>query len=238
MSELAFRLKSLEDALWHRLSLAHRFLAAHKALLVYLAIVAFLAFGYDLVTFSLKADSELHALNAGAKLAWISEGRWAMYYLNATLVPDAVMPFVPMLMGLIGLVTGVLFFLLSLSSQRTLSDYLAAPVAIGCPMLAFGFYFTTLSYGLGVAFAAAGAGHYALTRWRWGAAAWAIPCFAVAIGIYQSTLLLMPVLFGFHVIAGIIATPRLTAGVLLRRLGIFCAVLLAACAAYEAIKTI
>ena len=238
MSELAFRVKSLEDALWHRLSRALQFLAANRTLLVYLAVVAFVAFGYDLVTFSLKADSELHAVDAGPKLAWISEGRWAMYYLNAALMPDPVMPFVPMLTGLLGLAAGVLFLLLSLSGQRTLSDYLAAPLAIGCPMLAFGFYFTTLGYGLGVAVAAAGAGQYALTRWRWSAAAWAIPCFAVAIGIYQSTLLLMPVLFGFYLIAQIIATPHLTAGVLLRRLGLFCAVLLAACAAYEAMKTI
>ena len=219
MSELTFRLKSLEETLWQRLVLAHRFVAANKELLVYLAILAVVAFGYDLVTFSLKTDSELNALHAGAKVAWISEGRWAMYYLNAWLMPDAVMPFVPMLMSLLGLACGVLFFLLSLSRQRTLSDYLAAPMAIGCPLLAFGFYFTTLSYGLGAALAAAGAGQYALTRWRWSSAAWAVACFAVAIGTYQSTLFVMPVLFGFYLIAQIIAFPHLSAGMLLLGVG-------------------
>ena len=237
MSELTSRLKSLDETAWRRLERLHGFAVANKGLLIYLAAVAVVAFGYDLVTFSLRTDSELHALYAGPKRAWIGQGRWAMYYLNVALMPDAVMPFVPMLVGLLGLACGVLFFFLSLSQERTLSDYLAAPVVIGCPLLAFGFYFTTLSYGLGVALAATGAGQYAVTRWRWSSAAWAIACFAIAIGIYQSTVLLMPVLFGFYVVVQIIAVPHLRVGLLLRRCGVFLAVMLAACGLYQLITT-
>jgi len=236
MSELTSRVKSLDESLWRRLELFRGFVVANKGLVAYLVAVAVAAFGYDVVTFSLKTDSELHALHAGAKLAWIGEGRWAMYYLNAGLMPDPVMPFVPTLTGLVGVTCGALFFFLSLSGERTLSDYLAAPLAIACPLLAFGFYFTTLSYGLGVAVAATGAGLYAVTRWRWGSAAWAVACFAIAIGIYQSTLLLMPVLFGFYLVVQIISVPRLSVDLLLRRVGAFLAVVLAACALYELIR--
>ena len=155
MSNLTRRLEFLEQTLWRRLRLEklHGFVFANKGLMIYLAIVAVAAFGYDLFNFSLKIDSEFHALEPGAKVDWIMQGRWAMYYLNAWLMPDVVVPFLPMLIGLTGLSCGVLFFLLSLSEQRTSSDYLAAPLAIGCPLLAFGFYFTALSYGLGVALA-------------------------------------------------------------------------------------
>jgi len=76
-------------------------------------------------------------------------------------------------------------------------------------LLAFGFYFTTLSYGLGVAVAATGVGLYAATRWRWSSAAWAVACFAIAIGIYQSTLLLMPVLFGFYLVVQMVGAGKL-----------------------------
>ena len=130
----------------------------------------------------------------------------------------------------------VLFFL-SLSEERTLSDYLAAPVVIGCPLLAFGFYFTTLNYGLGVALAVTGLGRYALTRWRWSSAAGAVACFAIAMGIYQSTLLLLPVLFGFYLVVQVIAVPRLRVGLLLRRSGVFLAVVLAPWGLYELITT-
>jgi len=236
MSELTHRLRILDETLWDRIGSVQRFAVAHKGLIAYLVIVAALAFGYDLASFSLKTDAELHAYDAGAKIAWIQQGRWAMYYLNAGLLPDAVMPFVPTLIGVLGLACGVLFFLLSLSEQRTVADYLAAPIVLACPLLAFSFYFTTLSYGLGVALAAVGAGHYALTRWRWSYAAWASACFAIAIGIYQSTLLLTPVLFGFYLVAQIVSVPKLSGGLLLRRLGAFCAVTLAACGLYELIN--
>ncbi len=237
MSVLTSRLKFLDEALSHRLGMFHRFVVANKSLMLYLAAAAVAAFGYDLFTFSLRMDSEFHASDAGAKLEWIRQGRWAMYYLNAWLLPDPVMPFLPLLTGLVGLACGVLFFLLSLSEQRTPSDYLAAPLVIGCPLLAFGFYFTTLNYGLGIAIALGGAGLYALTRWRWNSAAWAIACFAIAIGIYQSTILLMLVLFGIYLVVQVIAVPHVTVEWLLRRLGVFCAVMLVAYGLYELIKT-
>ena len=104
MTNLSSRLELLEQTLWRRLGLErfHGFVVANKGLMIYLAAVAVAAFGYDFFTFSLKIDSEFHALEPGAKMEWITQGRWAMYYLNAWLLPDPVMPFLPMLTGLIG----------------------------------------------------------------------------------------------------------------------------------------
>jgi len=240
MTDLARHLKLLDEALWHRLRLDgfRAFVLANKNLMIYLAALAAVAFGYDLFTFSLKIDSEFHTVSFGAKVQWITQGRWGMYFLNAWLMPDAVMPFIPMLIGLLGLACGVFFFLLSLSGQRTPSDYLAAPMAIGCPLLAFSFYFTTLNYGLGVALAVVGAGFFALTRWRWSSAVWAIACFAFAIGIYQATLLLMPVFFGFYLVVLIITDSRLSFRWLLLRIGAFCAVMLLAYGLYELIGAV
>jgi hypothetical protein len=233
---LARRLTLLDETVWHRLGSVRRFAVANRGLLAYLVALAVVAFGYDLASFSLKTDAELHAALGGARLEWIQQGRWAMYYLNAGLMPDAVMPFMPTLIGILGLVCGVLFFIRSLSEQCTVADYLAAPLVIGCPLLAFGFYFTTLNYGLGVAIAAVGAGHYAMTRWRASGAALAVGLFAIAIGIYQATLLLIPVLFGFYLVAQAIAVPHLEGKLLFRRFCVFCAVTLAACGIYESMK--
>ena len=236
MSVLTRRLTLLDERLWHRLRSLQHFAAANRRLFVYLVVAAGAAFGYDLVSFSLKTDAELHAFSAGAKVEWIQQGRWAMYLLNAGLMPDPVMPLVPVVIGVLGLACGVFFFMLSLSGQRTLSHYLAAPLAVACPLLAFGFYFTTLNYGLGVALGAVGAGHYSLTRWRRSFATVAIVCFAFAIGIYQATLLVIPVLFGFYLVARIIAIPHVDARLLLRYIGVFVVVTLAACGLYELMK--
>jgi hypothetical protein len=233
---LTRRLTLADQALWIRLGLVQRFARANKGLIAYLVIVAVVAFGYDLAGFSLKTDAELHAVDPGAKLTWIQQGRWAMYLLNTSLLPDPVMPVVPVMVALLGLACGVLFFLLSLSEQRTSSDYLAAPLVLVCPLLAYSFYFTTLNYGLGVALALVGAGHYAMTRWRWSSAALAASCFAIAIGIYQVTLLLIPAMFGFYIVAQVVSVPRLDTALLLRRFCVFCAVTLAACGMYEAMK--
>ena len=235
---LTRRLTLLDETVWHRLASVRRFAVANKGLMAYLVAVAVVAFGYDLASFSLKTDAELHAVFAGAKLGWIEQGRWAMYYLNAGLMPDSVMPFMPTLIGILGLACGVLFFVRSLSDQSTVADYLAAPLVIACPILAFGFYFTTLNYGLGVAIAAIGAGHYALTRWRWSGAALASGLFAFAIGIYQAALLLIPVLFGFYLVAQAISVPHLDGKLLFRRFCVFCAVALAACGIYESMKLV
>lgn len=231
-------LQSLDEKIYQSLRLEelYRVFAANKCLFFYLIVLAFIAYGYDLFSFAMKIDSENHAVSAGEKVQWIQQGRWGMYYLNRYLLPDAIMPFIPVLIGMSGLVTGVFFYLLSLSDHRGVRDILAAPLAIACPLLAFAFYFNTLGYGLGIAFALVGGGFYALTRWSMISAIAAAFFFAVAIGIYQSALLLIPVLLGFYIVAKVISVPDVSLKTLLRHLLIFFLVLLVSYCLYEAIK--
>lgn len=233
-------LQSLDEKIYQslRLEALYRVFAVNKYLFFYLMVLAFIAYGYDLFSFSLKIDSENHAVSAGEKVQWIQQGRWGMYYLNRYLLPDAIMPFVPVLIGMLGLVTGVFFYLISLSDHRGLRDILAAPLLVACPLLAFAFYFNTLGYGLGIAFALVGGGFYTLTRWSVVSALAAIVFFAVAIGIYQSVLLLIPVLLGFYIVVRVISVPDVLLKTLLRHLLIFFLVLLAAYCLYEAIKSL
>ena len=86
------------------------FFRDNKALLIFLSIIAVIAYGGDVFNFSLNIDSENHAFDYGAKGGWVSQGRWGMYFLNSMLLPDAIMPVIPMLIAIVGSVIGALFF--------------------------------------------------------------------------------------------------------------------------------
>ena len=221
---------------WTGLKAASRFLSQHRLLLGYMALVALLAYPYTLFSFSLSMDSEWHALDSGGKIAWVEQGRWGMYLLNQYLLPDSVIPFFPPFLALAGCIVGAFFLVLTLSPVRSWADYVATPIAIGCPIFYFALYFTTLGYGIGIAFAITAIGLYALTRWSIAGGITAVLFLASSISIYQAILPLIPVIFALYVVASITDKQRLPLGVLLRQSILFIAVLALSYGLYQQVS--
>ncbi|HQQ62159.1 MAG TPA: glucosyltransferase domain-containing protein [Pseudomonadales bacterium] len=217
------------DAIWQGI-------LKNRALIVYLAVVGLLSFTYDLFNFSLNIDSEIHAEGFGPNNGWVMQGRWGMYFLSWLMLPDTVMPFTPMLIAMTGSAVGMFFFLHTLSATRSTADYLAAPIAMACPVLYFAYYFTTLGYGLGIGFAVVNIGMYCLTRWTWAGALAAIVMFTFGIGIYQAVLPLITVIFGFYIIGLLVNGTNTTFVTLCKRSLVFATVLAIAFVCYELIK--
>ncbi len=213
-----------------------RFLQENARLLFYVLAVSGLAYATELFEFSLHIDSENHAYYPGPQGAWVSQGRWGMYLVNALLLPDPVMPFMPMLIALLGSSIGAVYFLHALSDRRGVPDYLAAPVVVICPLVYFAFYFTTLGYGAGIAFLLAGAGIYALTRWNMKGYLTAVLCFCFGIGIYQAVLPLLATMFCLQLVAATLEDSSFTAGVFMRRCAMFLAVLVAGYGLYALVN--
>lgn len=184
------------------------FIKAHTALLIFLSLAGLIAYGYDFFSFSMRMDSENHAVYYGPQLAWISQGRWGAYLLNKLLLPDTVMPFIPTLIAVTGCVLGAFFFVLALSEKRGLADYLAAPIAIACPVIYFALYFTTLGYSVGMAFALSGLGMYLWRQRTVLSSVIAIACFTLGIGVYQAVLPLIAALFCLQTVASIIEAKK------------------------------
>jgi hypothetical protein len=201
------------------------FVRANTYLLIFLFITGVIAYGYDFFSFALKIDSENHAFSHGPHGSWVAQGRWGMYLLSYLLFPDVVMPFIPTLVAVAGLVIGALFFVHSLSAKRSVADYFAAPIALACPIIYFAMYFTTLGYGIGVGFAVCCLGIYLLRNITWLSALFAVLCFALAIGIYQAMLPLIATLFCLQIISAILEEKDLTFMALLRRGFIFLGVI-------------
>lgn len=175
-------------------------IVAHKNLIVFSMLVALLCYGYDVFNFSLRIDSEFHASEFGAKAAWAAQGRWGMYFLNQWLLPDSVMPVVPVVLAVLGLCFGGLLLLASMAGGKGSHNYLAIALLITCPIFYFVNYFTTLGYGIGIGYLLVGLGTYLLIR----KSAWWLPgvivCYTGAIGIYQAFLPVIAVAFGVAVI--------------------------------------
>ena len=212
------------------------FFQKNKNLLAYLVVIGIVAFAADIFNFSLNIDSENHAYDYGAKGGWVSQGRWGMYFLNVMLLPDSIMPVIPTLIAVIGSAIGALFFVQTLSPSRGVADYIAAPIAIACPVIYFAFYFTTLGYGIGVALAVTGFGMYMLTRWTWSGAIIAAICFCFGVGVYQAVLPLIVSIFCLYLVSVIIEGQPLTLGNFFKRNMIFLAVMLLSYFLYELVN--
>lgn len=181
------------------------FFYGNRNLFIWLGLSSIIAYGYDLFGFALKIDSENHAFGYGPHTsAWIIQGRWGMALLNLLLLPDSIMPLIPTLLALTGLVFSAVFFVLILSTKRTFADSLAGMLAISCPVLYFAIYFTTLGYGVGMAFFTSCLGIYALGKQSFLSKITACACFTFAFGIYQATLPLIVSLFCLQQISAII----------------------------------
>lgn len=211
-------------------------LASNKNFLIYLFAIGLLAYGADVFNFSLNIDSENHAYDFGAKGGWIAQGRWGMYFLSRVLLPDSVMPFIPILMAVTGSVIGAAFFMHALSPRRGIADYIAAPIAITCPIIYFAFYFTTLGYGVGVAFAVSGLGIYLLSQGQWHTAVAAALCFCFGIAVYQAVLPLIAVMFGLYLVSFAINQPDMTFIKMLKHAGFFIFSVVLGYALYAAIN--
>lgn len=223
MQDFLRKLKQV-DQNWSRITGFDQLIHAvvnNRNLLIYLFAIGLLAYGADIFNFSLNIDSENHAYEFGAKGGWVAQGRWGMYFLNVLLLPDSVMPFIPILMAVTGSVIGAVFFIRVLSPVRSVADFIAAPIAIACPVIYFAFYFTTLGYGVGIAFAATGLGMYWASRGHWLSATAAALCFCFGIAVYQAVLPMIAAMFGLYLISCVINYPYMTFGKMLKHSGFF-----------------
>lgn len=229
---------AIEKSIFERFSVSQLFDARSwdKALILFAAVIALICYGYDIFNFSLRIDAEMQAEAYGANMGWISQGRWTMYYLNLWLLPDPVMPVIPPLISIIGLVIGSLLFIASLSSGRGLPAYLAVALFISCPLYYYAHYFTTLGYGIGVGYALAGLGTYLLMKCSWPWLLLVIVCYTLAIGVYQAFLPVLAAMFGISMIDAYIKSTS-NFKLLLTKSISFAAVLLLSYTCYELIKT-
>ena len=81
------------------ISRMHSYLNQNLILVTTLLLIIIAAYGFELFNFNLTIDEEVHVFSPQAD-RWIEQGRWGMYLLNRFLLPQPVIPFVPLFTAL------------------------------------------------------------------------------------------------------------------------------------------
>ena len=166
---------------------------------VALAVAVLLSYGYEIFSFNLTIDEELHAVGAVHLDVWIAQGRWSMALLNYVLLAN---PVGPVTSTLIGVLAGALGLLLLLRKMFALDEPGAAAIAalaITTPTLAFIFTFSTIAYGVGVAFLTLALSISVAARYSLHGLLLACLLGAFSIGVYQ------PFVFAVAILAAVSA---------------------------------
>ena len=162
---------------------------------VALAAAVLLSYGYEIFNFNLTIDEELHGVGAVGLDVWVAQGRWSMALLNYVVLPN---PVGPVTSTLIGVAAGTCGLFLLLRKTFALDEPGAAAItalSITTPTLAFIFSFSTIAYGVGVAFLTLALSVDAAARYSPRGFLLACLLGAFSIGVYQ------PFLFGLAILA-------------------------------------
>jgi hypothetical protein len=154
--------------------------------LLLLAGITLAAYGFELFSFNLTIDEELHALSSFDHAAWVSQGRWAMYLLNRLMLPYTVVPVVSLAIGLCFHFVAVMLTLRTWGIRDRTNLFFTGAVALATPTAAYMYTFTTIAYGMGVGlfFSALSAYLFFIPRGR--SRYWATVPAALALGTYQA----------------------------------------------------
>lgn len=173
--------------------------------------LSFAIFNLDgLTSFTLSVDDEFAAFRENAA-AWVAQGRWTIYLWERFVVPQPVLPFLPLALFGLFCAAGYLLFLRALGRERMgLWSLLAFPLFSAFPTWAFltAFQSNTAAAGLGVFLCCWSAFLLRAERERAGIDGKGIALLAAAaltgaaaIGCYQSFALDLAVMFCLAIVA-------------------------------------
>lgn len=127
-----------------------RFLHAKKDLIIAFTIIAIAAYGFELFNFNLTIDEELYAIGAMSPINWLREGRWGMYLLQVFVLPNPIVPFVPLGLALLFHILSIFLLLDAWEIKSFWIQLLAGSLMLTYPGWAYVYVFSSLNYGVGI----------------------------------------------------------------------------------------
>lgn len=171
------------------------YIYTHRWFIGYSCLILLVAWGYELFHFTISIDDEFFMFAQEESITkWLKQGRWGMA-LTFRILGNPSIPIFSLFVTLSCVICAflILFELLQASES---SKYIFLPLLLACPILYFTFSFFSLCPGVGIAILAATIAAAIFCRSRKGFhLCIGIMLGAFAIACYQSTLLIMPVIF-------------------------------------------
>lgn len=178
----------------------HKYIKKNSVVLFGLGIIALITYGFELFNLNLTVDEEFHAFLEGPLSLWIGEGRWGMYLLNKFLLPYAIIPTVPLFIGLVFHLFAILLILDCWKIESVLEQVVCGAILLTFPTFAFIYEFSSLNFGIGIGFFCAGWSVFLFSKNK-GIRRWLVIFPAgFAIAIYQPFALMLAAIFLVHFI--------------------------------------
>lgn len=149
-----------------------------------LVSVMIAAYGFELFNLNLTIDEEMHAFSSQLG-RWIEEGRWGMYLLNRFLLPQPVIPFVPLFTALTFHFLAILLFLNSWEIESKLDNFMIGTIGVAYPGIAYMYTFSTINFGIGIGLFFIALAIYVFSKSQGFYKYFSIFPAAIAISIYQ-----------------------------------------------------
>lgn len=197
-------------------------------LICILVILAISAYGFELFNFNLTVDEEIHSTYSGPLLAWIEQGRWGIYLLNALVMPKTIIPFVPLFVTLLFQMGAILLLLNVFGVKSKLEQVVVGAIYMTFPIMAYVYTFSTFNYAIGIGLFFISLGMYLFVRQGWKRWFSILPI-AFALSIYQGFL---PVILGAFLMYLLIMLIR-ARFFRIKEVAIFIGILLAAYIVYD-----
>jgi|GEM_PF-1330960 len=182
------------------ISRAIRYFQQNAMLTVVFCGIVIAAYGYELFNLNLTIDEEVHA-NSSQALSWIEQGRWGMYLLNSYLLPQPVIPFVPLFTALVFHFLSILLLMSSWQVTSKLDRLIAGGLALSFPGMAYMYTFSSINYGVGIGLFLVALSLFVYARADGRGKYYAIFPAALSLSIYQGFAVALAVAFLVHFIA-------------------------------------
>jgi hypothetical protein len=191
----------------HHLSATIGFLRENTALIATLSGVALAAYGFELFSLHLTIDEEVHSF-ASRSNDWIQQGRWGMYLLNKYMLPQPVIPFVPLFIALAFQLLAIVVLLESWDVKDSFAKVSGGVVAMAYPGMAHMHAFSTLNFGIGIGWFLVALSVLAYARSTGHARLIAVIPATLAMSIYQGLAIALVVAFIVHLVTHTLCSER------------------------------
>lgn len=121
-----------------------------KELFIIFALIAISAYGFELFNLNLTIDEELYAVGVDSRINWIIEERWGMYLLQTFILPNPIVPFVPLGIALFFHILSIFLLLDVWEVKSYWWQILGGSLILTYPGWTYVYVFSSLSYGVGI----------------------------------------------------------------------------------------
>lgn len=178
---MTHQLTKLQDA-------SFRFVKQHQTVLIAVLLVAVINYGVELFDFNLSVDDELALYDSPPGQYLIARGRWGLYGLNHLLVPEVVIPVVPLLLSLACLSVAAVLFSVAWGMETGVAQFAVSTLLVSFPALTTILVFKSVAVGIGPGFLLCALAILAVDKLKpaWVGFALASVLIAIAVSLYQA----------------------------------------------------